>query len=175
MPDYWMQTVSGRKLVIDDPDPNEIDLGDIAHHLSQICRFQGATTSFYSVAQHSFLVSRLVPPGLALRALLHDAAEAYVGDLIYPVKRTVGAPYAEIEDRFERAIAKRFGLPGLMTPEIKHADRVALATEQRDVMSRTHHVWNVLPEPDGCVINPLPSESAKRLFLVRAKDLGVSA
>lgn len=172
MSGYWMQTYSGRKLVINDPDPAEIDLEDIAHHLSRICRFQGATTEFYSVAQHSVLVSQLVPPEHALQALLHDAAEAYLGDLIYPVKRTIGAPYEDLEALFERAIAQRFGLPCLMTPEIKHADQVALATERRDVMSQTRHVWQTLPPPDRMMINPLPPDSAKRVFLDRAEELG---
>ena len=156
MTNYWMQTFSGRKIEIENPDATEIDVEDIAHHLSHICRFQGATTEFYSVAQHSCLVAAIVPSHLRLQALLHDAAEAYLGDLIYPVKRTIGAPYVDLEDRFEVAIAQRFGLPCLMTPEIKHADRVALATEQRDVMNRSHHVWNKLPDPLPETLRPMP-------------------
>src|SRR5690242_11754504 len=86
----WMQTYTGRRFWPLDPRVDDIDIGDIAHHLSLVCRFAGACREFYSVAQHCVGVSYVCDPKDALWGLLHDAAEAYVGDMVRPLKRSPG-------------------------------------------------------------------------------------
>jgi len=149
----WMQTASGGRYWPDDPKPEDIHLADIATALSRVCRFGGHGRAFYSVAQHSVLVSHEVKRrGGSLQdqqwGLLHDASEAYLGDVVWPLKRSpLMAGYKELERRSEVAIAKRFGLPvrderafGLdrsvadMPPIIKLVDLVLLSTEKRDIM-----------------------------------------
>jgi len=83
----WIQTISGRKFPLAEPDPNQIDIEDIAHALSMLCRFNGHCTQFYSVAEHSMHVSHEISNDLALAGLLHDAAEAYLGDVPSPLKK----------------------------------------------------------------------------------------
>lgn len=87
----WILTFSGERFYPFSPAPEEVKTKDIAHALANICRFNGHTRGFYSVAAHSVHVSRLVPPEFALEALLHDAAEAYVGDMVRPLKRGLPA------------------------------------------------------------------------------------
>lgn len=84
-----MKTYSGRQIWPLDPKRFDLSIDDVAHHLSMLCRWNGACRSFYSVAQHSVYVARLMPPELQAAALLHDAAEAYVGDVVRPFKRQV--------------------------------------------------------------------------------------
>src|SRR5512132_670129 len=116
-PGPYLQTVSGRWVNPFDPDPAQLDAGDIAQALSNQCRFGGHCRSFYSVAQHSCLLSDLLdareaePPAL-LSALLHDAPEAYLVDLPHPLKHRseLGAIYRETESRLHEAICGRFAL-----------------------------------------------------------------
>ena len=135
-------TSTGRYFDFNFPALDAIDIEDIATSLSRICRFTGHTTEFYSVAQHSVYVSFLVPEYLALAALLHDASEAYMGDLSTPLKQLV-PDYKAIEQRVERAICGRFGLDFPMHPLIKEADLRMLVSERRDLMPKP------LPEVDG--------------------------
>ena len=145
----WLQTYSGRRFYPLDPREDEVWLPDIAHALANICRFNGHSTRFYSVAEHSLLVAKNVPMHLRAWALLHDAAEAYVCDVARPLKQ---APqmgfYREMEDRILATIYRRFELlaPGapLWIPEqVKVADRNALATERRDLMVRCEMEWDL--------------------------------
>jgi uncharacterized protein len=137
----WIQTANGRCFDILNPRAEDIHVDDIAHHLAAINRFTGAARRPYSVAQHSCLVARLLPPRLRLAGLLHDASEAYTGDWSSPLKMAVRASAPGLLERLiepvERAVWERFGLLGLTTDDhaaIKHADLIALATEKRDLM-----------------------------------------
>lgn len=105
-----ISTVSGRFFDILKPEDYEFDIDEIATALSNICRYTGHVNKFYSVAEHSVLVSRLVPSRLALAGLLHDASEAFVGDVSSPLKRLL-PDYKRIEERVQEAIADQFGLP----------------------------------------------------------------
>lgn len=152
MTNTWIQTYTGRAFDLLDPQPEHIDVLDIAHALSQLCRFTGHTRAFYSVAQHSCLVAEIArdlcegmigavcPDAVALAALLHDAPEAYIGDVSSPLKRALRgegqlSAYDVIEDRISRAVDIRFRLIGApdhvgWTAQLIHrADMIALATE----------------------------------------------
>jgi len=146
-----IQTVSGRRVNPFEPDPDELDPDDIAQALANQCRFGGHSRVFYSVAQHSAIISDLVlerggSPEAALAALLHDAAEAYLVDLPHPLKHRseLGPPYRRAEALLEQAIRERFGLPADV-PEIKPIDRALLAAERRAFSQIAWH-W---PELDG--------------------------
>jgi 5'-deoxynucleotidase YfbR-like HD superfamily hydrolase len=122
---------SGRRYDPFEPTLDDIDIRDIAHSLSLICRFNGHCRQFYSVAQHSILVSLLVPEPAALEGLMHDAAEAYIQDIITPIKHDARfSEYLCLEEKWSASIATRFGL-GVETwaKTIEIADRQALATE----------------------------------------------
>jgi 5'-deoxynucleotidase YfbR-like HD superfamily hydrolase len=150
-PGPYLQTVSGRWVNPFEPDPDQLDPGDIARALANQCRFGGHCRVFYSVAQHSVIVSRLVEEhgGDAedvFAALMHDAAEAYLGDMPHPLKHRspLGAAFRAAEDHLERAIRDRFRIKPTV-PEVKRADRALLATERRAFSAETWH-W---PELDG--------------------------
>lgn len=132
----WIATFTGRKITPLTPNPDDIAIEDIAHALANQCRFTGHVRQFYSVAQHSVMVSYLVPKEQALSALLHDASEAYLSDIARPIKNVpgFGEMYHEAEDRLEEAVAKRFGTSYPMTDEIKAADNLMLWAEMRDLM-----------------------------------------
>ena len=139
----WMQTAGGRAFFPLDPRPEDVHIEDIAHALSFVCRFGGHCSKFYSVAEHCVRVSLAVAAAggsraEALAALLHDAAEAYVGDMVWPLKQAAAlAEYKAIEHGVERAIAARFGV-AFEWPIIKRFDLVLLSTEKRDLMGNDH-------------------------------------
>lgn len=168
----WLLTASGRKFDPVDPQPDMIDLVDIAAGLSNECRFAGQCRFFYSVAQHSVLVSQLVPQEDAFEALLHDAAEAYIKDIPAPVKRLL-PDYRALEARIEGAIRARFGLPADESPSIKHADLVLLATERRDLMPHGGEDWPMLEgiTPMDKRIRAVHAAQAKSMFMQRALEV----
>ena len=145
---------------------------EIAHALSHLCRFTGHTREFYSVAQHSVHVSYLAPKEHALAGLLHDAAEAYLGDVASPLKALLPA-YQDIEAKVEQSLLKSFGLDIHLPPSVKQADMQILVTEMRDLMPS--HVPCAMPggfQPlPNVVITPWSSADAKRAFLARYKEL----
>ena len=169
---HWITTHSGRKLHYLDPQPDEIDIGDIAHALSLTCRFSGQCREFYSVAQHSYLMTNLVPNEYKLHALLHDASEAYMPDLPRPEKAEL-PKFRKMEKVILWAIWNKF-LPDWdynHLVAIKHADNIMLATEARDLMANTDD-WAPLPHASSMPIIPVPPEVAKDYFMYCFNKLG---
>lgn len=167
-------TRSGLYFDFIEPQPEMIDIEDIAWGLAHTCRFGGQSLGFYSVAQHSRLVSYLVPQEHAFAGLMHDAAEAYVGDMVGPLKQLV-PEFKAIEKRVEAVIFAKFGLPPILPPEIKHADLRALRTEQRDLTAGAGDSWNGLdaypPAPE--LLIPEGPVTAYHGFLARFAELWV--
>ena len=124
----------GKTFDYESPTVDMVSIIDIAHALSQLCRFNGQSREFYSVAQHSLLVASLMPDGLELYGLLHDASEAYCGDMVRPLKRLI-PEYRVIENRVQEVIARRFGLRYPFPDEVKEADNIALAMEGKRFMA----------------------------------------
>jgi hypothetical protein len=176
----WIQTFSGRRFHPTAPAASEVRIADIAQALSNLCRFNGHTKVFYSVAQHSVLVAANVPRQDALWALLHDAAEAYLCDLPRPVKRKLRAngvtAFDEAERWIMRAICHRFGLPENEPHSVKKADTLVLVTEARDLMAPLAAGWHHTPEngfdilPDRIV--PWSPGKARYAFLQCFQELG---
>src|SRR5215207_10148348 len=144
-PGPFIQTLTGRRMNPLDAAPEDIDPVDIAGALANLCRFGGHSRGFYSVAQHSVIVCDLLEQQVAtpdelMAALLHDAAEAYLGDLPHPIKHRsdLGTAYKVAEQRLEAVIAERFSLPDAAA-RIKPLDRALLATERRIVSEVAWH------------------------------------
>lgn len=168
----WIQTYSGRRFCPTNPNPDAIVIQDIAHALSMQCRFSGHVRKFYSVAQHSVLVSYVCDAADAMWGLLHDASEAYLVDVPRPLKQSgkFGA-YIEFEKQMQLAVCKRFGLPEKEPPSVKTADTILLSTEARDLMSPLHPDWRNRCDPLPFKIEALPPDKAKDLFMKRFFEL----
>jgi 5'-deoxynucleotidase YfbR-like HD superfamily hydrolase len=165
-------TYTGHWITPLDPNPDDVDILDIAHALANSCRFTGHVREFYSVAQHSVLASTLVSDEFALTALLHDASEAYLSDIARPIKNMpgFGDVYHEAEAKLEAAIAAHFGTPFPMPPEVKVADNLMLWAEMRDLMPND--------PPDGVdmydeEVIPWSPKEAEGRFLYRFSELSL--
>ncbi len=165
----WMQTFTGRQFWPLDPRPEEIDIIDIAHSLSMMCRYGGHTSRFYSVAEHSVLVSIKAKPMNALWGLLHDASEAYAVDIPRPLKRYLSG-YAAIENSIMRAVCERFGLDPTPPAEIKEIDDRIIEDERRALMGVPAGNWGHR-NPLGVAIVGLPPSQAERLFIEQFEAL----
>jgi 5'-deoxynucleotidase YfbR-like HD superfamily hydrolase len=168
----WILTATGARWYLTDPDPDDVDLHDIAHALSNICRFGGHTRKFYSVAEHSLRVFKAMKeagcgPTLCLWGLLHDAPEAYLGDVVRPLKYSMPI-YRAWEGQTEAVIWHGLKIP-LPTPEgwrvVKMFDDVLLMTERRDIMFQNGHEWSCKAEPLQELIEPWESSVAKNVFI----------
>jgi len=170
----WIQTFTGKRLDLDPPNPDQIDIVDIAHGLSMLCRFNGQCTRFYSVAEHSVHVSHEIAPELALVGLLHDAAEAYLGDVPSPLKGQL-SQFKTFEKQMEQAIGEKFRIEYelFVSKELKRADVQLLIDEKAVLMVDTPEPW--LPgEPavkDMGRIKCWGPEEAKVKFLERFAQL----
>lgn len=172
----WTQTYTGRKFHPIDPNPLEVHIEDIAHALAHICRYGGHVKRHYSVAEHSVLVSQFVHPDFAREALLHDAAEAYIGDMVRPLKRAMQA-FKDAEAKVEAAVAQAFGL---RTDEVtiaawKEIDDRILIDETNELMANPglycEYDWFAKMVPLGAEILGYTPERAEQLFLLRFWEL----
>ncbi|MBF0180285.1 MAG: phosphohydrolase [Magnetococcales bacterium] len=167
----WIQTYTGLRFWPTDARPDEVEIRDVAHALAMLCRFNGHCRRFYSVAEHSVHVSRIVPPEDALWGLLHDASEAYLADLPRPLKRLMPA-YREREAALTRVIARRFGLPEAIPATVELADGVLLATEKAALMGPEPAPWEPLPPAlDPAMIRAWDPLAAERAFLERFVEI----
>jgi len=170
----WMQLYSGKRFYPIDPRPEDIDPADIAHALSLLCRYGGHVDRFYSVAEHCVLMSEAVTPENQLAALLHDATEAYVADVVRPLKRYL-PDYKAIEEKVWYAIAVRFGVELELPAEVKEADTRILLTERDELMPRTQYSWGVDGlEPLMVNVIGLSPLQAEDLYLRQLKMLGAT-
>jgi 5'-deoxynucleotidase YfbR-like HD superfamily hydrolase len=164
----YISTFKGNRFYPLEQKIDKIDIEDIAHGLAYQCRFNGQTNQFYSVAQHSVMVAKMVPKHMQLAALLHDASEAYVGDMVKPLKMLL-PEYSLIEEAVTNLIADQFSLERGFNAkaEIKLADMTALATEKRDLMPYSNEDWSYLVgfNPLSEIIKPLHPGDAKNAFL----------
>lgn len=177
-PLYWMQSFLGGVLSFP-MTPEMVDLEDIAHSLSLLCRYNGHCRTFYSVAEHSILLSHWIEEtygdrNLALRALLHDGTEAYTGDLPTPLKPFCPG-FLELEAQAETAIAAAFFLgTHVLDSEgrIKTADRRIVEDEATLLLGPPPFPWTFHPEgPLNVKIECLQPDEAKATFLARFKEL----
>jgi len=168
-PRAWQRMLSGRRLDLLDPSPMDVEIEDIAHGLAFVARWNGQTRGefAYSVAEHSLLVEaiycRLCPKERSkwqLAALLHDAPEYVIGDMISPVKATVGTGYVDLNDRLTAAIHLRFGLPAKLPlatkRKIKKADKISAWMEATQIAGFTDkEADKFFGQPDPSVIDGL--------------------
>lgn len=148
------------------PNVKDVDIHDIAHALAHICRFGGHCKEFYSVAQHSMIVALNCSLEATLQGLLHDATEAYIGDMIRPLKYSM-PDYRAAEDRLWLVIADAFGVNPVFHPSIKVADNRTLITERRDLITQTGYEWSLEKDfpPYMYKIYPLTPDAAESEFL----------
>lgn len=146
----WMQSYNGKPFYFTDPSPDDIDLDTIAHGLAMQCRFAGHTKStnhFYTIAQHCVMMSWIVKPEARLWALLHDAPEAYLRDVITPQKRVLQPQYGMMEDAVEKAILAHFNviLNDEIVDNVKEADTYMLYWEAERLLSNPDllKLWDV--------------------------------
>lgn len=173
-------TYTGKKLSFIDPQPEDICIEDIAHHLSLICRFNGACRTFYSVAQHSVHVAEIVLPGAIPQALLHDAGEAYYGDITSSLKEVLKGigcgcchndNFEMILKRIDQAIFDKFNIPYPISEEVKQADRMTLNLEWSNFMScgiAIKEAWT----GQGALV-PWNNEQAEAAFLKNCREVGI--
>jgi 5'-nucleotidase len=171
----WIETYTGLKFDVLNPRKEQITIQDIGHALSQVCRFAGHTKHFYSVAQHSYLGSFLVPEENALWFLLHDASEAYIGDMSSPLKHLTkaGEAYRPIEKRIMQVVCETFGLPETQPPSVHAADIAMLHAEKEQLMGSVvwDRKWGKLIKPADVKIKEITPRKIEKLFLKRFQEL----
>ncbi len=182
----WQRMLSGRRLDLLDPSPLDIEITDIAHGLARVARWNGQTVGdhAFSVAQHSLLVETIFrrhqPEATAeqrLVALLHDAPEYVIGDMISPFKSVVGGDYKSVEARLQKAVHLRFALPASVAQAtrkaVKRADQVAAFFEATQLAGFSQHeAARYFGRPngitrDGLELEPKPTQQVQEAFLSR--------
>ena len=166
----WIQVYSGKVFFPLDPRADEVDIEDIAHSLSLKCRYSGHCRDFYSVAEHSVLVSHEVSEENALWALLHDAAEAYSSDIPRPLKHCL-PDWKIMEDKIMLSICEKFDLPDKEPVEVKNIDLAITSDERLAIMNPCIWDWGKLPSPLGVKIRCLVPKEAERVFMKRFEYL----
>ncbi|MFC3069708.1 HD domain-containing protein [Phenylobacterium soli] len=191
-PRAWQRMLSGRRLDLLDPSPMDIEIEDIAHGLARVARWNGQTTgeNAFSVAQHCLVVEEIaahirpdLEPRWRLAALLHDAPEYVIGDMISPFKAALGVDYRTFEDSLETAIHVRFGLPAKTPPLvkklIKQADRACAFFEAIQLAGFEHDealdFFGAPPAGYSLVIDPLPAAQAQERYVHRYNVLSEAA
>lgn len=175
----WIQTRSSKAVDLTSPQPDTIDFGDIAWSLAHLCRFTGHTRTHYSVAEHCLRVAAILPENLQIHGLLHDAPEAYIGDVSTPVKELCDSDRLRQADMdLDEAI---YSAAGVDTPSpsvrrwVKRADLVLLATERRDLLDPSPQSWGeferIIALPG--VIVPLCAFQAEIFYLEALERCGV--
>lgn len=159
----WMQTYTGKRINPIKIKPEDICIEDIAHHLSLICRFNGACKFHYSVGQHSIYVAKLVSPGSRLPALLHDGAEAYLQDMVRGVKNLF-KDFRLIEQSVQDVIYRWANLENIKMKEIKQADSAMLAAEAVQLMGNTDG-WYLPEPPANIMVRKYTPEEVEQEFL----------
>jgi 5'-deoxynucleotidase YfbR-like HD superfamily hydrolase len=184
----WQRMLSGRRLDLLDPSPLDIEIADIAHGLARVARWNGQThgDNAFSVAQHSLVVEQIcaaLEPALSprdrLAAILHDAPEYVIGDMISPFKNALGLDYRVFEDRLERAIHIRFGLPPQLPTHlkklIKRADIACAAQEAVQLagfsVSEAEGIFGPVPRLAKIVLDPMSVPEVQAAFLSRFAEL----
>jgi len=188
----WQRMLSGRRLDLLDPSPLDIEIADIAHGLARVARWNGQTSGahIFSVAQHTLLVEAVmvaqaprIDPRARLAALLHDAPEYVIGDMISPFKAVLGGDYKQVEKRLLAAIHIRFGLPPLLISEIerqiKDADRGAAYLEATQLagfaQAEAKRLFGRDPGLPRAIqedyLTPWTAARAEKQFLARFKTL----
>ena len=187
-PRAWQRMLSGRRLDLLDPSPLDVEIEDIARGLARVARWNGQTSGdhAFSVAEHSVIVEdiffRLNPkatPAERLTALLHDAPEYVIGDMISPFKTALGIDYKAFEARLEEAVHMRFGLPAktpaTLKKKIKKADLYCAWFEATQIagfeISEAHKYFTAPPEALGIILSPLSVKDAEAAFLKRFEEL----
>ena len=160
----WIQTYTGKRFTPLDPQPDQICIEDIAHALSLQCRYSGHCRAFYSVAEHSMRVSQIVPAEHQFAGLMHDAAEAYMGDMASPIKQMF-PEFKRMENQIMKVVCEVFGIEWPLDPSVKIADNIMLATEARDLMVSPPEDWHLLEEPQQTYTIPVSSAAAEQMFL----------
>jgi uncharacterized protein len=191
-PRAWQRMLSGRRLDLLDPSPMDIEIEDIAHGLARVARWNGQTVGehAFSVAQHSVVVEEIVAhirpdvePRWRLAALLHDASEYVIGDMISPFKAALGVDYKTFEERLETAIHLRFGLPARMPAPIKalikQADRACAFFEATQLAGFSHEeslaFFDAPPGGYSLKIDPQPPALAQLRYVERFHVLSEAA
>ena len=191
-PRAWQRMLSGRRLDLLDPSPLDIEIEDIAHGLARVARWNGQTTGphIFSVAQHALLVEAItralvgdLDRSWRLAALMHDAPEYVIGDMISPFKAMIGGSYKAVEARLQAAIHVRFGLPAALPPDlvkwIKTADKGAAYLEATRLAGfaadEARRFFGAAPELEEAVaarlLSPWTADEAEEAFLVRFRAL----
>jgi len=168
----WIQTFSGKKFSFNPIDPKQICLVDIAHALSYTCRYGGHCHKFYSVAEHSMLIAghflQMGRQDLADQALLHDATEAYIGDMVRPFKELV-PQFNDFEQNLAKVIGHKYSVPLYLNPLVKEADTRILLNEKNFLFPpETQLLWGIeetMKPLEGVEVEALPSEKVFPLFL----------